>query len=110
MSVIGLVLTVPETSLVTPRLAPVSIRKVPSVTMKLGSRVRPSTQPLKPPTASATASETSTPTQVTAVNWYETIEEVSAAVVTSTPAERSNSPPIISSETGAAMIPMVDAA
>ncbi len=69
MSEIGLVVTVPVTSLVTPRLAPVSIRKVPSVTMKLGSLVRPSTQPLRPLTASTTSSETSVPTQVTAVSW-----------------------------------------
>ncbi|CAM5278754.1 hypothetical protein SALBM217S_03733 [Streptomyces griseoloalbus] len=33
---------------------------------------------------------------------------VSAEVTTATPAERSNSPPIISSATGSAMIPMVD--
>ncbi len=69
MSEIGLVETVPETSLVTPRLAPVSIRKVPRVTMKLGSLVRESIHPLNRPTARVTASETSTPTQVTAVSW-----------------------------------------
>ncbi len=69
MSEIGFVVTVPVTSLVTPRFAPVSIRKVPSVTMKLGSPVRPSIQPLKPLTASATSSETRVPTQVTAVSW-----------------------------------------
>ncbi len=33
---------------------------------------------------------------------------VSAEAITPTPAERSNSPPIISSATGSAMIPMVD--
>src|SRR4051794_25136790 len=109
MSAMDLVATVPSTSWVTPRLAPVSIRKVPRVTMKLGSRVLDSAQPLKRPTARVTPSETATPTQVTAVNWYDTMDEVSAAVVTSTPAERSNSPPIISSATGTAMIPMVDA-
>ena len=56
-------------SLVKPRFMPVSIRKVPSVMMKLGSLVRVSMKPLKAPTARVTSSETPTPTQTFAVIW-----------------------------------------
>ncbi|CAM5330094.1 hypothetical protein SGRIM128S_00260 [Streptomyces griseomycini] len=69
MSAIVLVETVPPISLVKPRFMPVSIRKVPSVTMKLGSLVRASTRPLKAPTASVTSRDTPTPTQTLAVIW-----------------------------------------
>src|ERR1044072_140761 len=60
--------------------------------------------------ASVTSSETPAPTQTFAVIWYENIDEISADEVTRTPVDRSNSPPIISSATGTAMIPMVEEA
>ena len=69
MSAIVLVETVPLMSLVKPRFMPVSIRKVPSVMMKLGSPVRVSMKPLKTPNARVTSSETQTPTQTFAVIW-----------------------------------------
>lgn len=69
MSAIDLVETVPLMSLVRPRFRPVSIRKVPSVMMKLGSLVRVSSTPLKRPTARVSSRETPTPTQTLAVIW-----------------------------------------
>ena len=42
------------------------------------------------------------------LSWKATMLAVSAEVITATPADRSNSPPIISSATGSAMIPIVD--
>ncbi len=69
MSPMPLVETVPLISLVKPRFRPVSIRKVPSVMMKLGSLVRVSMKPLNAPMASVTSSETRTPTQTLAVIW-----------------------------------------
>jgi hypothetical protein len=110
MSLIDWVETVPLISLVKPRLQPCRIRKVPRVTTKLGSPVRTSMMPLKKPMARVTSSDTPTPTQTFAVIWYENIDEISDEEVTITPADRSNSPPIISSATGTAMIPRVDEA
>ncbi len=69
MSAMVLVETVPLISLVRPRFRPVSMRKVPSVMMKLGSLVRVSMTPLKTPIARVTSSETPTPTQTFAVIW-----------------------------------------
>ncbi len=69
MSPMDLVETVPLISLVNPRLRPVSIRKVPSVMMKLGSLVRVSMKPLKKPMARVTSRDTPTPTQTLAVIW-----------------------------------------
>ncbi len=76
--------------------------------MKLGSLVRTSMTPLNAPSASVTSSDTPTPTQVLAVIWKLSIDEISAELVTITPADRSNSPPIISSATGTAMMPIVE--
>ncbi len=69
MSAMDLVETVPLISLVKPRFRPVSIRKVPSVMMKLGSLVRVSMKPLKNPMARVTSRDTPTPTQTLAVIW-----------------------------------------
>ncbi len=69
MSAMVLVETVPVISLVKPRFRPVSIRKVPSVMMKLGSFVRVSMNPLKNPMARVTSKDTPTPTQTLAVIW-----------------------------------------
>src|SRR5579872_5850573 len=60
---ISFVATFPVTSRVTARLAPCSMRNVPSVTKKLGRPVRTSNQPLKAPIASETSSAKPTPTQ-----------------------------------------------
>ena len=61
--------------------------------------------PLMKPMASATTRETTTPTHMLAVNWYENIDATRAELVTATPADRSNSPPIISSATATAGMP-----
>src|ERR1700736_684132 len=55
--------TAPVTPLVTARLSPWSIRKVPSVTRKLGMRVLTTRYPLVKPTPTATMSATTTPIQ-----------------------------------------------
>ena len=50
------------------RFSPCSMKNVPRVTRKLGIPVRTTIQPLRNPTASATASATTTPTQMFRVN------------------------------------------
>jgi hypothetical protein len=60
------------------------------------------------PITSATASATSTPTHMFVVNWKLNIDAISADVVTATPADRSNSPPIMSSDTATAGMPYVE--
>src|SRR5438309_647843 len=75
-------------------LMPWSMKNVPSVTRKLGIPVLTTIQPFRNPMNSDTASATSTPTQVMVVNSYMNREAVSAELVTATPADRSNSPPI----------------
>ncbi|CAM5569929.1 hypothetical protein SGLAM104S_09821 [Streptomyces glaucescens] len=69
MSLMSSVATLPVISLVTARLTPWRIRKVPRVTRKLGSPVRTSIQPLSRPTPSETARATITPTQTFIVSW-----------------------------------------
>ncbi len=69
MSAMVLVETEPLISFVKPRFRPVSIRKVPSVMMKLGSLVRVSMNPLKKPMARVTSRDTPTPTHTLAVIW-----------------------------------------
>src|SRR2546430_2671247 len=101
--------TVPVTALVTPRLIPCRARKVPRVTMKLGSPVRITIQPLNAPTASANTSDTSS-----ASHTFQPALTASSAVTSPvdaviTPADRSNSPPIMSSATGTAISPRVEA-
>ena len=84
------------------------MKKVASVTMKLGSPVRMTMKPLMKPTPAANesvqtiAGETIMPTSV-ARDAHE-----QPRVPTMTPDDRSNSPPIISSATATAMMPSVD--
>ena len=49
-----------------------------------------------------------TPTQTFVVKYQLNSDAVSAEVITATPVERSNSPPIISKDTPTAMIPIVE--
>src|SRR3954454_23331929 len=60
--------------------------------------------------ASAMSRLTMTPTHMFRLNWKQIIADASAVVVTATPADRSNSPPIISSATPTATMPIVDEA
>ncbi|CAM5278793.1 hypothetical protein SALBM217S_03734 [Streptomyces griseoloalbus] len=69
MSAMLSVATLPVTSLVTARLTPWRIRKVPRVTRKLGSPVLTSIQPLKKPTARDTTRATMTPIHTFRVSW-----------------------------------------
>ena len=100
----------PLTSRVMPRLTPCSTKKVLSEVRKLGSLVRTSSRPLTRPIASETSSASSTANQTWKLNHHASSAAASPAVVTSTPADRSNSPPIISSATPTATIPMVEEA
>ena len=77
--------------------------------MKDGSLVRISSHPLTSPISSDTARATPTPTQTLSAKYQLNIEAVRAEVITATPVERSNSPPIISSDTPTTMIPIVEA-
>src|SRR3954468_3573633 len=59
---------------------------------------------------SATTSATSTPTHTLSESWKQVSAATSAEVTTETPADRSNSPPIINRATPTATIPIVDEA
>lgn len=69
MSLIEFDATAPEASRVTAMFRPCRMKKVPSVTRKLGSPVRISSQPLNAPIASESASATITPSQTFTLNW-----------------------------------------
>src|SRR3954453_173183 len=69
MSLMSSVATLPVTSLVTARLTPCRIRKVPRVTRKLGRPVLTPIQPLKKPIPSDTTSAAITPTHTFMVSW-----------------------------------------
>src|SRR3954452_5100700 len=101
--------TDPVTSLVTPRLAPCSTKNVPSVIRKLGMPVRITRYPFRKPIARQNTSESAAPTHRLIPNHQQNMELTSPAVVTMTPAERSNSPPIINMPTPTATMPMVEA-
>ena len=97
-------------SLVTARLMPVSISRVPNVIKKLGILVFITRYPLKNPTPSATSSANPAPTHRFRCRLYASIDAASELVVTATPDDRSNSPPIINNATAHAMIPIVELA
>ena len=86
-------------------LIPWSMKNVPRVTRKDGIPVLTTIQPLMKPISRANPSATSTPTQALVVNHQANSDPHSAELVTETPADRSNSPPIISSATGVAIRP-----
>src|SRR4029453_8862745 len=96
MSDTSLVATLPVTILVTARLSPRSMKNVPRVTRKLGIPVFTTRYPLMNPITSETTRATRTPTNMLALNWYLIIDATSAEPVTAPPADRSNSPPIMS--------------
>ncbi len=88
---------------------------MPSVTMKLGSRVLSTIVPLNQPIIMAKANESGTamnsvspapPSSPTSLDSRMTSIAVAPVIE---PDDRSNSPPIISSETATAMIPNVAA-
>ena len=76
--------------------------------MKLGSLVFTRIQPLMKPMARETTRARATPTQTFSEKYHANIDAVRAELITATPVERSNSPPIISRETPTAMMPMVE--
>ena len=98
MPAMSCVATLPVISLVMAMLRPCSIRKVPSVTRKLGSLVRIMSQPLNAPTQSEKNRAKTTPAHRLPATSVAKIEAARDDVVTATPADRSNSPPIISIE------------
>ena len=110
MDAMFVVETCPVTSLVMAMLRPWSIRNIDSVTRKLGSFVRTRIHPLRNPMARETASATAAPTHTFTEKYQANIDAVRPEVITATPADRSNSPPIISSTTPTAMMPMVELA
>src|ERR1700744_185182 len=86
-------------------LIPWSMKNVPRVTRKDGIPVLTTIQPLTNPMPRENTSAISTPTQAFVVNHQANRDAHSAELVTATPADRSNSPPIISSATGVAIRP-----
>ena len=86
------------------------MRNVPSVTMKLGSRVRITSRPLSEADAAApttSAASIATQTFQAAAGWRGSTRISAGRCRSSRPADRSNSPPIISSATATAMMPSV---
>src|ERR671926_851582 len=88
------VATAPPIMRVRPRLSPASIRNVARVTMKLGSLVLTRIQPLRNPIPRDTTRAKATPTQTFTPKNQLNIDAERADVMTATPVERSNSPPI----------------
>ena len=94
-----------------PSFAPMRMKNVPSVTMKLGSDVRSTIVPLNQPIASAKHSDSGTarcrlnpaPPSSPTSRLIRITNTAVAPVIE--PDDRSNSPPIISSATGTAMMP-----
>src|SRR4051812_25652458 len=101
--------TWPISALVPARSMPWSTKNVPRVTMKLGSRVRMTSHPLRKPTTRASASDTRIATQMLRPYSVVRMPTTSPVKPVMAPADRSNSPPIISIATATAMIPIVDA-
>ena len=108
MSLIRFEETPPAMSRVMARLAPARTKNDPSVTRKLGSPVLCNRKPLKAPIANEKSSASRTPTQTLSPRYQDACAAVRPEVVTATPVERSNSPPIMSSATKTAMIPMTE--
>jgi hypothetical protein len=88
----------------TARFTPRSTKKVPRVTMKLGSPVFITRNPLMNPIASAATSAVSTDTHTLMCQCDIMMPVIRPVVPVMAPADRSNSPPIISSATATAMI------
>ncbi len=101
--------TVPVSALVTPRLSPCSMRNVPRVTMKLGSLVRTTSRPLAKPIARARTSPASMAAHTFQPYLVARVTITRPVVPVSTPADRSNSPPIMSRAMATAMMPSVEA-
>src|SRR5919199_987748 len=87
-----------------PSTSLIELEETPPATI----RVTASSWPLNAPIARETTSAMSTPAQTLRLKYHAVWAAVSADVVTATPADRSNSPPIMSSATATAMIPMLD--
>src|SRR5215212_2763931 len=94
--------------LTTARLTPRSTKKVPSVTMKLGRPVFITRKPLRKPMARATSRDVTTETQTLTCQCDIMMPVIRPVVPVIAPADRSNSPPIISSATTTAMIEKED--
>src|SRR5712671_2269042 len=98
--------TLPVISWVTPVLRPWRMKNEPRVTMKLGRPVRETSSPLNSPIPTANASDTSRAGQMFQFSLVQSRPVTSEVEPIITPAERSNSPPIISRATGMADSPI----
>jgi hypothetical protein len=101
--------TLPVISFVTPRLTPWRMKKVASVTMKLGSFVFTTIIPLTNPMVAAKTKVKTIANQMFMSSSVASSPITRPALPVMTPADRSNSPPIMSSATATAGIPRVDA-
>ncbi len=70
--------------------------------------VRITSQPFRNPTSRQNSSDSTAPTHRLTPKYQQNIELTRPALIGSTPADRSNSPPIISRPTPTATIPIVD--
>ena len=87
------------------RLNPRRMKNVPSVTMKLGSPERTTMNPLRKPMVRAMASAIAAAIQMLSPVWTLKIAANIPVVPVITPADRSNSPPIMSRATASAVRP-----
>ena len=109
MSLMSLLATPPVTARVRPRFTPWRTKNVARVMRKLGNPLRLSMKPLIAPIASAMRRLSPTAAHTWKLKYQASSDADIPAVVTATPAERSNSPATMSSATGTAMMPMVAA-
>src|SRR5262245_5142327 len=101
--------TLPVILSVPPRLSPRRMKNVASVTIKLGSFVAITSVPLMNPIVRPKSSTITIAGQMFIPVSVTRRPRRSPELPTITPAERSNSPPIMSRATGTAMMPMFDA-
>ncbi len=94
---------------VTPRLTPCRMKNVARVTMKLGSLVFWTMNPFRKPTAPAATSVRTIAGHTFRFSSVARMPIISPELPVMTPAERSNSPPIMSRATATAGMPSVEA-
>src|SRR3954453_9959607 len=101
----SLIETPPVILIVKPALMPRSMKNVPSVMMKLGSRVLTTVTPLRKPIAIPNRRQTTIAGQMFQPYFVVRMPSSNPELPIITPAERANSPPIMSSATGTATMP-----
>src|SRR5207244_3332217 len=98
----------PEAKIQLPTLVRSSTQDARATRMIQMTTVIRTSTPLTNPMPRDTTSAKATPTQMFVLKYQENMDAERAEVMTATPVERSNSPPIISKATPTAMMPIVE--